>query len=96
MLTSEEKAIVIAHGVSLRIEFKERFEDGTSVFMASVTGSAIFGDGEHLDDWKEAVRLAWIQFWVMAEWAVNGRIEDAPRDPLAIAIRRHREERGPR
>lgn len=95
MLTSEEKAIVIAHGVSLRIEFKDRFEDGTNVFMASVTGSAIFGHGEHLEDWKEAARLAWNQFWTMAEWAIDTRLEDAPRDPLAIAVRRHREGRRP-
>lgn len=92
MLTSEEKAIIIAHGVTIRMEFAERFEDGTKVFRTAINGRSIYGDGEHLTDWKEATRLAWNNFWVMADWAVEQWMEDAPRDPIVVAIRKHRHE----
>lgn len=95
MLTSEERNIIIAQGVSVRIKFEVPVDadDDVPHWNVHIDGSGLFGNGRHLTDWREAVRLAWQAFWRLADRMIEHRIESAANDTLARTIRQHRERR---
>lgn len=93
MLTPEEKNIIIAQGVSVRIKYEVPVdsEDDVRHWNVQIDGSGLFGNGRHLTDWREAVRLAWQAFWRLADHMIEHRVQSMADDPLARAIRMHRE-----
>ncbi len=94
MLSENEKYIIIAQGIALRIKWERPWgeePDAPEQFVARLDGSSLFGEGIHPSNPREAMQRAWNAYWLMAEGVINSRIETGVHDPLANAIRMYRE-----